>query len=369
MRSPNINAQILQQQNFLKFKDLYAFLVRNHPQLAEEISQAYINTIHWYYLSAFTRYRQSLEKLPLQVVEKTDVLGADSTNSLRTKSHYDALTLGRRNDILFRQSSNAMPAHLTSESLNPTNLETPFHSFNLALIDNASSEYSFLTSFFPIGTAFTSIATKFLAIFNQVFALGHAYTRFLVENTYDCLGVLLCVRLNQQFAFELQRRKIPVADGYINGTNMILWPRFQLAMDAHCESVRRFTAALSGRSTTSALSLTSNINDAARSSSAPHVLAQRFGQFLQGILVLSTEAGDDEPVGSSLGRLRGEVEAFLAKMAKGIGGAGAGVKEKRERFLSNNWSLILTIIGDCNGRLASEMKTHLEALKVRGNVP
>ena len=325
--------------------------------------------MHWYYLSAFTRYRQALEKLPLHIVERTDVLGADSANSPRTKSHHDALTLGRRGDILTRQSFNAMPAHLTSESTNPTNLETPFHSFNLALIDNASSEYSFLTSFFVTGVAFTNISIKFHAIFDQVFALGHAYTRVLIENTYDCLGVLLCVRLNQHFAFELQRRKIPVVDGYINGTNMLLWPRFQLAMDAHCESVRRATAALSGRSTTSALSLTSSANEAARSSAAPHVLAQRFGQFLQGILVLSTEAGDDEPVGSSLGRLRAEVEAFLAKMAKGIGGAGAGAKEKRERFLSNNWSLILTIIGDCKGRLASDTKARFEALKARGNIP
>ena len=166
------------------------------------------------------------------------------------------------------------------------------------------------------------------------------------------------MRLNQHFAFELQRRKIPVADGYINGTNMLLWPRFQLAMDNHCESVRRATSTISGRSTTSALSLTSGADAAARQSTAPHVLTQRFGQFLQGILALSSDAGDEEPVGHSLSRLAVEVEAFLTKIAKGLGVGG-----KRERFLANNYSLLLTIIGDTRGRLADEQREHFESLK------
>ena len=77
LRSPNINAQILQQQMFLRFKDIYGFLARHHPQLAEEISQAYINTMRWYYLNHFTRYRQALDKIALYTVDKSDSLGGD----------------------------------------------------------------------------------------------------------------------------------------------------------------------------------------------------------------------------------------------------------------------------------------------------
>jgi len=79
---------------------------------------------------------------------------------------------------------------------------------------------------------------------------------------------------------------------------------------------------------------------------------------MQGILDLSTEAGDDEPVSTSLGRLRSEMEAFLTKSGKGIGDA-----RKRERFLYNNYSLILTIVGDTEGKLAEEQKEHFEGLK------
>ena len=77
LRSPNINAQIVQQQAFLTYKDLYGFLAQHHSQLAEEIGQAYINTMRWYYLSNFTRYKLALEKMPLFTVDKHDTLGGD----------------------------------------------------------------------------------------------------------------------------------------------------------------------------------------------------------------------------------------------------------------------------------------------------
>ncbi|KAL8690378.1 MAG: hypothetical protein Q9218_004157, partial [Villophora microphyllina] len=81
-------------------------------------------------------------------------------------------------------------------------------------------------------------------------------------------------------------------------------------MDMHIESIKRATASItSSRGAASALTSSSN-----NQSTAPHKLTQRFGQFLQGVLALSKDAGDDsEPVGNSLRRLRAEVEAFLLK--------------------------------------------------------
>lgn len=61
----------------LKHKDLYAFLAKRHPQLADEIGKAYVNTIRWYYLNHFTRYRQALDKLSLYHIDKYDALGSD----------------------------------------------------------------------------------------------------------------------------------------------------------------------------------------------------------------------------------------------------------------------------------------------------
>ncbi|EFE40189.1 GARP complex subunit (Sac2), putative [Trichophyton verrucosum HKI 0517] len=366
IRSPNMNAQVIQQQSLLKYKDLYTYLSTHHPTLSEEITQAYVNTMRWYYLSNFTRYSQALDKLKLYSIDRNDLLGGDASSQRTGKSYFyiyilqahggsggrspalaahDPLALGRRMDILKSSSHMALSSYLAEEDKSTHGLEIVFRNFNLALIDNISAEYSFMAEMFSAKTIhYTS--QKVTEIFEPTFASGQAITKQLIDTTTDCIGILLCVRLNQQFAFEMQRRKVPVADPYINGINMQLWPRFQMIMDMHFESLKRISTA-STRSGLSVLALTST--DA--QSSAPHFLTQRFGQFLHSILTLCNEAGDDEPIFNSLGRLVNEFDALLTKLSKSSGDA-----KRRERFLFNNYSLILTIISDTKGKLATDQK-------------
>ncbi|KAI9789190.1 MAG: hypothetical protein M1816_006324 [Peltula sp. TS41687] len=357
LRSPKVNAQIIQLNTLLKFKDLYKFLTRHNSKLAEEIIRAYINTMRWYYLSHFSRYSQSLEKLKIHVMDR-NILLAQTDSSRRapkeSPASHDALNLGNRKAALKPLGQSAIPAYLAEESSSTYYIDVPFRNFNIALIDNASTEYSFLTEFLS-SHSFHQVSRKFAEIFAPTFEIGQKLTKGLIENNLDCMSVLLCIRLSQSFAFELQRRKIPVLESYINGTNMLLWPRFQIIMDMHCESVRKATTSLPGR-VTAALSLTGS--DSSKQSAAPHFLTQRFGQLLQSILTLSAEAGDDGPVSSSLGRLRSDFEAFLTKASKGISDA-----KKQQRFLLNNYCLIATIISDTTGKLAEEQKTHFEKLK------
>ncbi|KAK7957133.1 Vps52/Sac2 family protein [Apiospora aurea] len=359
LRSPHINAQIIQQQNFLRFKDLFSFLHRHHAQLANEISLAYQNTMRWYYLNQFTRYEAALKKLKLHNLDKTDVLGNEDTSRKGTVlgsakisgPPHDAFNLGRRIDLLKTRDQGAISSYLAEEEKSTHYLEVTFRNFNLALIDNATSEYTFLASFFSPALSYSTINKNFTYIFDPTFALGQALTKTLITDTYDALGLLLCVRLNQHFQFELQRRKMPAADSYVNATAMLLWPRLQVVMSAHAESVRTLTSALPTKPPPKA--------EQAKLSAAPHVATQRFGQLVHGILALSTEAGDDEPVVTSLRRLRSEMEAFLTKYSTAFGTD----KRKRERFLYNNYSLILTIISDTTGKLAEEEQEHFEGLK------
>lgn len=361
LRSPNINAQIIQQQRLVRYKDLYSYISRAHPTLTGEITQAYINTMRWYYLSHFTRYLNALEKIKVYPSDRNEVLGGDPSTQRHSNvpsgragaAAHDPFSLGRRIDILRTANHMAMSSYLAEEDTSYHGLEVPFRNFNLALVDNISAEYSFMTEMFSTLT-FHQISRKAVEIFEPVFGLGQRLTKQLIENTTDSLGVLICVRLNQQAAFELQRRKVPVADSYINGVNMQLWPRFQKIMDIHCESLKR-VGSQSGRSAVSALSLAGG--DDLNRSSAPHFLTQRFGQLMHGILTLSSEAGDDEPVSNSLSRLSAEFDALLAKLSR-IGGDA----KRRERFLFNNYSLILTIISDTHGKLATEQRQHLDEM-------
>ncbi|OAX77715.1 hypothetical protein ACJ72_07983, partial [Emergomyces africanus] len=375
-RSPNINAQIIQQQALIKYKDLHGFLSRNHPALAGEICQAYINTMRWYYLSNFTRYHQALEKLKVHSAERNEFLAGDPNSQKGSNNFpggrnpsYDPFALGRRMDILKSTNHNALPSYLAEENASHTNinnphtklksqpvihgLETPFRNFNLALIDNISAEYSFVTEMFTTKTeSLHTSSRRVIEMFEPVFALGHSFTKHLIDTSTDCLGILLCVRLNQHFAFELQRRKVPVADSYINGINMLLWPRFQMQLSlSDTTNTNTNTHKQSSHSSSPSFSLSSSSSSS--SSSAPHFLTQRFGQFLQGILALSSEAGDDEPVSNSLARLRTEFDVLLFKLAKAANGGDA---KGRERFLWSNYSLVGTIISDTRGKLAEEVK-------------
>lgn len=359
LRSPHINAQIIQQQSFLRFKDLFSFLHRHHAKLADEISLAYQNTMRWYYLNQFTRYETALKKIKLHVLDRTDVIGnedASRKGSVLSSAKisgppHDAFNLGRRIDLLRTRDQSALSSYLAEEDNSTHYIEVPFRNFNLALIDNATAEYTFLASFFSPALSYAAISRHFTYVFEPTFALGQSLTKSLVSDTYDALGLLLSVRLNQHFQFEMQRRKVPAAEGYLNATAMLLWPRLQVVMDAHCESIRTLTSSLPTKTPSKA--------EQAKLSAAPHVATQRFGQLLHGVLALSAEAGDDEPVVTSLRRLRTEIEAFLTKYSTAFGTD----KRKRERFLYNNYSLILTIISDTIGKLAEEEQEHFESLK------
>lgn len=358
LRSPNINAQVIQQNGFLRYRNVFAFLSARQPQLADEISQAYVNTMRWYYSHNFSRYRTSLEKMNVHLIDQSDAIATDSAKRPAKPGipAHDTFSIGRRIDLLKTSSDTGLPAYLAEDDRAGHYLEVPFRAFNLALVDNASGEYAFLTEFFTKHT-FHTTRRHFNAIFQTVFDLGLALTKSLTEQSLDALGVLICVRLNQHFAFELQRRKVPALEGYINGTNMLLWPRFQQIIDVHCDSIRKFTAALPNKPAgSSALSLTSS--SANLQTTAPHPLTQRFANFIHAILMLSSEAGDDEPIASSLGRLRKEIEVFLVKLSKGV-----AETRKRERLLFNNYSLVSTILADGEGKMAEELKGHFEGLR------
>jgi len=351
LRSPNINAQVIQQNSFLRHKDVFAFLARHNSELAEEITQAYVNTMRWYYSSHFSRYKSAVEKLRLHTIDQTYTLGPEAVSAKGVRNMAsDVFSIGRRTDILRTSNDIAMPSHAAEDDKGIHYLEAAFRAFNLALVDNASAEYAFLLEFFSKQPQQLT-NRKFNEIFQPVFELGQTLTKQLIDGTMDAFGVLICVRLNQHFAFELQRRKVPAVEGYINATNMLLWPRFQIIIDAHCESIRKVTSALTGKPTGSALSLTAPSGTA--QSTAPHPLTQRYANFLQGILALSTEAGDDEPVSNSVVRLRNDFESFLLKLSKGISEA-----RKRSRFLYNNYSLICTIVSETEGKLADELKAY-----------
>lgn len=107
-RKPMTNYQI-PQNNLLKHKGHYEFLLANERNIAEEISNEYIDTMSKIYYSYFKSYEGRVMKLQYEeTTTKDDLMGIEDTanrgifnKSLRHKA--TVFTIGNRGDVLAQQ--------------------------------------------------------------------------------------------------------------------------------------------------------------------------------------------------------------------------------------------------------------------------
>lgn len=109
LRVPNSNIQVIQQTSMLRYRYLFHFMLEHHSQLANEIKQAYMNTMKWYYSHHFERFKRALEKV--KVDPRVEMIGDDakkgglfSSGRLGTVPSNDPFHLGDRIDILKGES-------------------------------------------------------------------------------------------------------------------------------------------------------------------------------------------------------------------------------------------------------------------------
>ncbi|CAG8500174.1 4506_t:CDS:10, partial [Ambispora leptoticha] len=358
LRIPNTNVQILQQSVFLKYKELHQFVMEQYPEVAIEIRQTYVNTMKWYFYNHFERYNRGLQSLQSPIGDKLDLMGYDEnvkkgglfgTTRIALQDKTSIFALGDRIDTLRSQDAGVILVHVAENKNLRYPVEALFRSFNLTFIDNASSEYLFLLEFFAKDDkpAVDMVRDLFAEIFDSTIKLGLATAKENVEHSYDVVGILLCIRLNTQFALELQRRRVPALESYTNQINMLLWPRLKTIMDRHIESVKKAKNKLVARDV------------------HPHYISRRYAEFAASILILNDEY-NDPPLKDSLTRLQNEFTALLDKMSLEF-------EERKNRyiFLINNYDLVITILSENGGKaLDPEINCFKELLnsKISGYV-
>lgn len=143
-----------------------------------------------------------------------------------------------------------------------------------------------------------------------------------IDNTFDAIGILLCIRLNSQNLRIMQKRRIPCLDNFLNATNMLLWPKFQQVMDLHIESLRQ---AIPAR-----LLLQKDVR--------PHYITRRYYEISVSLLLLN-DGYEDASLASSLLRLRTEFEHLVDRLAHEFTDA-----RQRTIFLINNYDLIVSLM-------------------------
>ncbi|GAB5589033.1 Vacuolar protein sorting-associated protein 52 [Umbelopsis nana] len=352
LRIPNTNIQILQQSVFLKYKALYHFVTERHHEAATEIRQTYINTMRWYFYNHFDRYHKGLVKLQSHIADKTDLIGVEesvkkgglfSSGKSAIKDKTNVFALGDRIETLRAHDAGVILVHIAEDEGVRYPFEQLFRSFNLTLIDNASSEYLFISEFFANNQANNDTAKL---IFQHIFTLtedvGLTLTKSYVEHSYDAVGILLCVRINTQLMMELQRRRVPTMDNYLNATNMLFWPRYQHIMDMHVDSIRKMA------STKSVLSAVKDIH--------PHYVTRRYAEFATSVLTLN-DGYDDSNVTNSLQRLRNEFEGLLSRMSNELPDT-----IRKIAFLINNYDLIVSVMNESANRAVSAELEHVDQI-------
>lgn len=345
LRKPNCSSQVIQKQ-LLDCKLIYSFLKENSPELATQLRKAYAYTMRWYYHQNFSKYLYSLERLEYRTVPRDVLLGETVDSQLHVNEY---LNLGTRAELI-NSHSTLMPAQIAETNQLSYYIETGFNNFNGALLDNVSTEYLFLSQFFEL-YKFDEVNDLFKLIFQPTFTIGINYTKNLIRGTFDIYGVLLCIRLSQLYDYELQHRKIPVMDDYINLQLINLWPHFQIIIDENCESLKKAVPKLAVQ-----LHKTKN-------TLIPLVLTQQFGQLIAGLLKLTThkvfETEQTEPLTVGVSRLSNEFEAALTKLSSSFKDS-----NQKELFFYNNFYLVLTMLSD-DGKFAHDIVNHFEKLAFR----
>jgi hypothetical protein len=334
------------QQELLLVKEISPFLFKHSPELFNELLQAYVLTMSWYYKSHFQRYLTSLEKLKIYQYDYNYLIGGQQSYFQKSSNILD-YSIAKRFQIINAQDPTVLLAQIAENNPITFHMEIGFRSFNLALIDNGSVEYLFLNEFFQVGSM--EVVNKALdEIFKPTYRIGIQYTKNLTHQTFDMFGILILIRLSQSLILELQKRKIPVLEDYLNLQLITLWPTFQKLIDQNCENLKRSSLKSSSISEIHPLN--------------PHFLTIQFTNLVYGFLKLSNSneiliESKQEPLFNSIIRLRSEFESVLTKLSKNL-----KPQSKVESFLFVNYNYILSYLQGCEGELTEIEIEHFKLL-------
>ena len=348
LRRPDTASQLVQKE-MIEVKDIFQFLVTRNKKLANELRLAYCYTMRWYYKQHFLMYLSSLEKLNILQVDKNVLLGTprESEPTSLTGSFFSRKSRGtlpeinineylisipKRFETLMSRDQTAMLAQIAETNKTKYWMEEGFKNFNQALLDNVSTEYLFLNEFFSVQALEES--TKFTKlIFTPDYKMGYSYTEFLLQNSSDIFGVLIMVRLCQGFEYEVQHRRIPILDDYLNYQLILLWPKFQKLIDDNCSSMKK------------AASSSLTIKTISKNVMVPLNFTQNFGMIITNLIRLSSnlmfEIETWEPLTNSVIRLIDQFESCMKIMANTLKD-----RKKSKAFLYNNFYLIYTMLSN-----------------------
>ncbi|XP_060816397.1 vacuolar protein sorting-associated protein 52 homolog [Bombus pascuorum] len=345
-RKPMTNYQVL-QNNMLKYKFFFEFILANERNVAEEICGEYISTMSKIYYSYFESYSSKLMELQFEKgATKDDMMGVEDTagrgifHKTVLKHKGTVFSIGNRGDVLTSQlEALIIVPHTASKTR--YHYEALFRSEQYALVDNACREYLFLTEFFKVR------GVQAMDIFNQVMGktinLMVKNLQSFVEDCYDTIALFLCLHLVMRYRLTCHKRAVPALDKYWDNMTSIIWPRFEYVFQLNIQSIKSCDP----------LKLTQE--------TGPHYITRRYAEF-SAAMVGVVEEFPCEGATQLLAELREAVQCFLLRMA-----ATFCTRIQQLVFLINNYDLVLGVLMERTRDNSKEAESFRDQLNARSS--
>lgn len=175
------NIQMIQSSILLKYLPFFSFLRRQAPKIAAEVQRVYVNSARTYYETSFRRYTRALGHVKARTIDRLEYIGGSSTAETVQAALINATSISgssaRKTDVAGAQEFKAnlaysrmydgesgtgtgdgagmerkpepvitLPQAEDKDFIAPP--EAVFRSLMLVLLDNGSSEFTFLVRFF-----------------------------------------------------------------------------------------------------------------------------------------------------------------------------------------------------------------------------
>eukprot|EP00357_Protocruzia_adherens_P021869 CAMPEP_0114993284 /NCGR_PEP_ID=MMETSP0216-20121206/12440_1 /TAXON_ID=223996 /ORGANISM="Protocruzia adherens, Strain Boccale" /LENGTH=685 /DNA_ID=CAMNT_0002356901 /DNA_START=49 /DNA_END=2106 /DNA_ORIENTATION=+ len=245
LRKPKTNLQILQQNVLTKFSSLMKFLKDNSTDIYFEILTLYTDIMSKIYFAYFKSYVAESSKfideymskndqiIQEEVVQKMSIFGSSKVS---TKERIDIFALNGRDTLLKEIESDPIVFHVQQKNQRVV-IEKVFRSQNQLLIDTVSSEFFFAIEFFSLKA--DECNPVFKATFSRTLQILLDAATQSISASFDIIGILLMIQINDSHRHVMQRRRIPTLDYYFDKLNIMLWPRFKLLFDNNHSSMNR----------------------------------------------------------------------------------------------------------------------------------
>jgi len=391
LRKPRTNIQILQHSKLLKYAPLNRFIYINSPSFATEIKNCYIETVSRTFTQYFRNYLTNLTKVFYQITYKTDLVGYvesvkgyfgtsfgkpvgeankpsafnlnvpnlpnDIWSSIRGEvvtqaQEKMAVKILYRSDIIRRCfDAPLIIPHTALKNNKKYPFEQIFRSINILLLDTVCSEYLFDRQWFAKPLV-SNVEHNGLVqpIFDKVFQVYYENIGNFVSSTYDCLALLICIRINQLLVQQIRIRKlesITLLNTYFQRVDVILWDKFSDLFKRNIDSLK--------------MAIT---KDPAPTDTRPHIYTRRFSEFYASILDIINCQSDDGIVlpESTLENQNSRVLAWVVALRSSyerlmIHFSNFFHDDKTKTiFLINNYDVVLTVLSENN--ITPQEETH-----------